>query len=416
MAERSAAFTAFQVPSFRRYQAARFTITLVTQMAGTAVGLQVYDATHRPLALGYVGLAQFITAFLLVLPSGVVADRFDRRRVVATCHLLLAAGWAILAAATRHGVHDVAAVYAVLVMMGVARSFSGPAASALLPNLVPPSVLGNAVSWSSTVWQLATIAGPPLGGVVYAIGGASAVYACALAGALVSATLVQGVGIVGSARGGSRRVGSASELLAGVRYVWTNRLVLGLISLDLFAVLLGGAVALMPVYARAILHADAVTLGWLRGAPAIGATMTALWLAWRPLRHRAGPWMLGCVAIFGAATIVFGLSRNLYLSLAALVVVGASDMVSVVIRSHAVQVATPDAMRGRVSAVNLVFVGASNELGEFESGVTADLFGPVRAVVGGGIGTLLVVAAWTGLFPSLRDLDRLDRDGEAKAS
>ena len=410
MADGRAAFAAFGFPSFRRYQAARLTFTLITQMAGTAVGLQVYDATHRPLALGYVGLAQFLPAMALVLPAGVVADRFDRRRIVAACFTVIAVGWALLFAATRHGVHDVAPVYAVLALMGVARAFSGPAASALLPNLVPESALGNAVSWSSTVWQLATIAGPPLGGLVYAAGGPSAVYACALVGALTSALLVSGVTIVGSARGGSKRVGSWSELLVGVRYVWSNRLVLGLISLDLFAVLLGGAVALMPVYARVILHADAVTLGWLRGAPAVGATLTAMWLAWRPLRRRAGPWMLACVAIFGVATIAFGLSRNLYLSLVALVIIGASDMVSVVIRSHAVQVATPDAMRGRVSAVNLVFVGASNELGEFESGVTADWFGPVRAVVGGGIGTLLVVAAWTGMFPALRQLDRLSRD------
>ena len=409
MSEPRGALAAFGFVSFRRYQAARLASVLSTQMASVAIGWQVYSTTHRALDLGYIGLAQFLPAVGLALVSGAVADRFDRRRVVVACHALVALGWAALLLLTRHGVTTVTPIYGVLVLLGVARSFAGPASQALVPNLVPDEVLGSAVSWGSTVWQVATIAGPSLGGLLYGAGGASTVYLVATAGSLAAAALVLGVRPLPTSRPVSARARSWDELLAGVRYVWNTRLVLGLISLDLFAVLLGGAVALMPVYAHDILHAEAWSLGLLRSAPALGATVMAVWLAYRPLVRRAGFWMLVSVAVFGAATVAFGLSRHLGLSVAALVVIGASDMVSVVVRQHAVQLATPDAMRGRVGAVNQVFVGASNELGEFESGVMAAWLGPVRAVVLGGVGTLLVVALWAGLFPSLRRLDRLER-------
>ena len=409
MSEPGGALAAFGFVSFRRYQLARLASVLSTQMASVAIGWQVYATTHRARDLGYIGLAQFLPAVGLALVSGAVADRFDRRRVVVACHSLVALGWAVLLLLTRQGITTVAPIYAVLVLLGVARAFAGPASQALLPNLVPDEVLGSAISWGSTVWQVATIAGPSLGGLLYGLGGPAVVYLVAMAGSATAAGLVLGVQPLPSSRPATTRARSWHELLAGVRYVWVNRLVLGLISLDLFAVLLGGAVALMPMFARDILHAEAWSLGLLRSAPALGATAMAVWLAYRPLVRRAGLWMLVSVAIFGAATVAFGYSRNLPLSIAMLVVLGASDMISVVVRQHAVQLATPDTMRGRVGAVNQVFVGASNELGEFESGLMAEWIGPVRAVVVGGLGTLLVVALWAGLFPSLRKLDRLER-------
>lgn len=409
MSEPGGALAAFGFVSFRRYQLARLSSVLSTQMASVAIGWQVYSTTHRARDLGYIGLAQFLPAVGLALVSGAVADHFDRRRVVVACHSLVALGWTALFLLTRQGITSVAPIYAVLVLLGVARAFSGPASQALLPNLVPDEVLGSAISWGSTTWQLATIAGPSLGGLLYGLGGPEVVYLLAMAGSATAAALVLRVQPLPSSRPPTSRARSWTELLAGVRYVRENRLVLGLISLDLFAVLLGGAVALMPMFARDILHAEAWSLGLLRSAPALGATGMAVWLAYRPLARRAGHWMLASVAVFGLATVAFGVSRNLWLSIAMLVVLGASDMISVVVRQHAVQLATPDAMRGRVGAVNQVFVGASNELGEFESGLMAEWLGPVRAVVVGGLGTLLVVGLWARWFPSLRKLDRLER-------
>jgi MFS family permease len=407
------AFAAFRVVAFRRYQLARLASVLSTQMASVAIGWQVYATTHRARDLGYIGLAQFLPAMGLALVSGAVADRFDRRRVVVACHALVALGWATLFLLTRQGIGSVGPIYAVLVLLGVARAFAGPASQALVPNLVPDELLGSAISWGSTVWQAATIVGPSLGGLLYGVGGPAGVYVVATAGSATAALLVAGVRALPSSRPAPSRARSWDEVLAGVRYVWNNRLVLGLISLDLFAVLLGGAVALMPMFAHDILHArGAWSLGLLRSAPALGATAMAVWLAYRPLRRRAGPWMLLSVAVFGASTVAFGLSRELWFSIAMLVVLGASDMISVVVRQHAVQLATPDAMRGRVGAVNQVFVGASNELGEFESGLVAEALGPVRAVVLGGVGTLAVVALWAWWFPSLRALDRMERAKE----
>lgn len=403
---KTGAWVAFRSREFTRYQIAKFLSTLATQMGAVAIGWQVYATTHRYLDLGYVGLAQFLPQVLLSLVTGAVADRVDRRKIVVICYAVTALGWALLGALSLGGLRDVRLVYAVLVLLGVARSFAGPANSALVPNLVPVEHLANAVAWGSTTWQVATIAGPTLGGLVYdAASNPAVVYGCATAMCLAALTLC--VTLAPRAVASTRRESTWEALLGGVRYVWREKVVLGAISLDLFAVLLGGAVALLPVFANDILHADARGLGLLRGAPAAGAALMAVLLAYRPLERHAGRWMFASVAVFGAATVVFALSTATWLSVLALAVVGASDMVSVIVRQHAVQVATPDAMRGRVSAVNLIFVGASNELGEFESGLTAEWLGPVRAVALGGVGTLAVVTLWALFFPALRRLDRL---------
>jgi len=293
----------------------------------------------------------------------------------------------------------------VLMLFGAARGFSGPAAQSLLPFIVPPERLARAIAWGSSAFQAAVIAGPALGGFLYALGAPAAFAACAVS------FLLSGIGT--SILGGRRRqaqqitTSSTARVIEGVRFVRHRPVVLGAISLDLFAVLLGGATALLPVYARDILHVGPIGLGVLRSAPAVGAALVALSLGRRPLESGTGAKMFGAVVIFGVSTIIFGISTNFYVSLAALFVLGASDMVSVFIRSALIQFATPDQMRGRVSAVNMLFIGASNELGEFESGLTAAWFGTVPAVVIGGIGTLLVVAIWMGLFPPLRTVDRL---------
>jgi MFS family permease len=295
----------------------------------------------------------------------------------------------------------------VLVGLGTIRAFSGPAGQALMPNLVPRDQLERAVALGSSNWQLAMIAGPSLGGVLYAATGhAYVVYGCCAVLAGIAACTIFMLGPIAVKR--STEPPSWKTLLAGIRYVRSNKPILGSISLDLFAVLLGGAVALLPIFARDILHIGAWGLGVLRSAPAIGAAVVALVVAWSPVKRHAGKAMFACVLLFGIATIVFGVSKNFALSLVALITLGAADMVSVVIRSTLIQMHTPDEMRGRVSAVNMVFIGASNELGEFESGLTAAWFGPMPAVVIGGIGTCIVVVVWSALFPELRDVDRMD--------
>jgi MFS family permease len=397
---------AFRYRDFRFLLASNVVSMLGMQMQSVAVGWQVYDLTHRPLDLGWVGLAQFLPAISLSLVAGHTADRYDRRSIVRVCQLVLAFGSILLWAIARSKLASPAPIYAILVLLGTARAFQAPAQQALLPHLVPAEHFSNAVTWSHSVRQVATIAGPAVGGLVYGwANGASAVYAaCAtlLSCAAVLTSLIR-------ARTGrmERRGVNLTTLLAGVRYVFANRIVLGCISLDLFAVLLGGAVALLPVFARDILHAGPAGLGLLRTAPAGGAALMGSLLVYRPLKKRAGGTMLGAVGIFGVATIVFGLSRTFALSFMALFVAGAADMVSVVIRLTLVQLSTPSEMRGRVSAVNMAFINASNELGEFESGVTAALWGAVPAVIVGGIGTCVVVSVWAWLFPELRKLQRL---------
>jgi MFS family permease len=400
---------------FARFQVGRFLTVAGTQMAHVAVGWQVYDRTRSKLALGYVGLAQFVPVAALSLAAGQVADRVDRRRIVAACHGLVALAWAALGVSALGGALALDVVWGSMALLGLARAFQGPAAQALFPSLVPDALFGRAAGLSSSLWQLATIVGPALGGLAYQRFTRPAwVYFAASAMATVAAVLTLSVHPRPLAP--ARRGVTLDEVLAGVRYLRGAPVVLGAITLDLFAVLLGGAVALLPVFASDILQVGPRGLGALRSAPAVGAAVTALALSWWPIERHAGRWMFGSVAVFGLATMAFGLSQRLGLSLAALAVVGASDMVSVVVRQHAVQRATPDAMRGRVSAINLVFVGASNELGEFESGLTAQWWGPVPAAVAGGAGTLAVVLLAMAVFPALRRLDRLEDLARAEKS
>lgn len=402
---KSAGRAAFQYPDFVRFQIARFFVVVALEMQSVAIGWQVYEITRRPLDLGLVGLAQFLPGILLILVSGQAADRFDRRTLMVICYSGFAISSSLMLTITLRGGHRVLPIYLVLVLIGVLRAFNGPTGQALLPQLVPEEHFPNAVAWGATVFQGAVILGPALGGLIYAIFRSPvAVYATCLAAALAATLFMLQVKPKREAR--PREVVTLNTVLAGFRYVWEKKLILGSISLDLFAVLLGGAVALLPVYAREILNTGPWGLGLLRSAPGAGAATMAIFLAYRPLRRRAGATMLWCVAGFGVFTIVFALSRNLVLSLLALLLVGASDMVSVVIRLTLVQLATPDEMRGRVSAVNMLFIGASNELGQFESGLTAHWLGTVPAAVLGGIGTLLVIAAWAWLFPELRRTDQ----------
>ncbi|MCK6532288.1 MAG: MFS transporter [Polyangiaceae bacterium] len=395
---------AFAHRDFRLYMLARFLAVVGVQVQSVAVGWQVYSLTRDPLHLGWVGLAQFLPLMAFALPSGHVADRFERRRILMFCLSVTALAALGLAGASR-ATPRLWLWYALLVVIGTARAFYGPAASALLPSLVPKSDFANAVAWSSTNWQVATICGPALGGAIYGALGPEAAYATTALFVLGSVACLAALRArpLPAPAGAS----SLSTLLGGIRYVWREKTLLGAITLDLFAVLLGGAVALLPALAKDVLHVGPGGLGVLRGAPAVGAALMALGLAHRPLRRHAGPVMLASVGVFGLATVVLGLSRSFLVSLSALVVLGASDMISVFVRQNLVQLGTPDAMRGRVSAVNLVFIGASNELGELESGVTAAWLGVVPAVVAGGIGTVLVVGLSVLLFPALRRVDRL---------
>jgi MFS family permease len=391
------------------YLASRIALIVAMQMLSVAVGWQVYELTNQALALGFTGLALFLPAFVLALPGGHVADRFDRRRVLLVCNIGSMLSAALLAVMARSKYGGLGAIYAVLALLGSVRAFSGPAGQAFMPTLLPKEQLPRAVAVNSSAWQLSMIAGPALGGVIYtASGRASTVYALSTALCCVGILAVYAIGRDPRAEGSPPSARFTWETVsAGLRYVWSEKVVLGAISLDLFAVLLGGAVALLPIFARDVLHIGPHGFGLLRSAPSIGAAATAIVLARWPLRRRAGRTMFVGVLLFGVATIVFGLSKSFALSFLALLVIGASDMCSVVVRSTLVQLRTPDPMRGRVSAVNLIFVGASNELGEFESGVTAAWFGPTLAVVLGGVGTCLVVLVWAILFRELRRVDRL---------
>ncbi len=392
---------AFTYPDFRRYEYARFFITVALEMQSVAVGWQIYDITRRPFDLGLAGLAQFLPGLLLFLVSGHVVDRFERRKLLALCYSGFALCSALLFGIAWRGVHAVAAIYAVLVLVGVVRSLNGPVSRAILPQLVNEEHFPNAIAWHSTVFQAATILGPAVGGLAYALfRGPSGVYAMATITAIAAVASTTRIEARGKAR--PREPVSWKTVMAGLHYIWQRKLVLGVISLDLFAVLLGGAVALLPVYARDILRTGPWGLGLLRTAPGVGAAAMAILLAHRPLRGRVGATMLWCVAGFGVFTIVFGLSRSLILSMVALLLVGATDMVSVVVRGTLVQLATPDEVRGRVNAVEMIFIGASNEFGQFESGLTASWFGTVPAVVLGGVGTLIVTALWALGFPELR--------------
>lgn len=402
----SAARVAFSYPNFRLYMTARFLSVVSSEMISVAVGWQIYALTHRPLDLGLAGLAQFAPGVLLFLVAGHTADRHSRQAIIRICYVAFALCAASLLVFTLHGIASVWPIYAVLLGNGTVRAFSGPAGQAFLPQLVKAEHFPNAVTWGSSFFQTATILGPVAGGLIYGFAGNPApVYASAAVAYSCGLLLVSAIRLQIAPRVRVER--EAGVILDGLRYIWRQKLILGCLSLDLFAVLLGGAVALLPVYASEILHIGPNGLGILRAAPGVGAVAVAILLAHYPLRQRAGVSMLYCVAGFGVFTIVFGISHNVVLSLVALVFTGAFDMVSVIVRSTLVQLATPDEMRGRVSAVNMLFIGASNEVGQFESGITAQWFGAVPAVILGGVGTIAIVLAWNWLFPSLRGVDKL---------
>ena len=400
-ADARAGRAAFTHPGFVLFQVARFLIVSAVEMQAVAVGWQVYEITKRPLDLGYVGLAQFLPGILLFPISGHASDRFERSKVLSACYAGYAICFALLLALSERGAPSVHSIYVVLLLIGVVRSFNSTASRAILPQLVPTEHFPNAVAWNASIFQAATILGPSFGGIVYAaFHGPSAVYVIATVTA-VGAT-ISSFRIKPEVKARPREPMTVKTVFAGLHYIWNKKLILGAISLDLFAVLLGGAVALLPVYAREILHTGPWGLGLLRTAPGVGAAVMAVLLAHRPLRGKSGPTLLWAVAGFGIFTIVFGISRSLTLSLVALFLLGASDMISVIIRATLTQLATPDEMRGRVTAVDMIFIGTSNEFGQFESGVTAQWFGTVPAVILGGVGTLVVIGLWAWWFPDLR--------------
>ncbi len=391
---------------FRLYCGALFIATLANQILSVVVAWQVYDITRSALALGYVGLVQFLPMAACAFVAGDLADRVDRRTILTASYFVQAAGAALFALVTLMGTGSIWPFYAILGLFGATRAFGQPAGQSFLPLLVVEDQFPEAVAWTASARQIAVIAGPALGGGIYLLGPGIA-YGICLAAFLAVTAAITAVGARSQSMALSESGSTFQRVTAGIRYVRGEKLILGAISLDLFAVLLGGATALLPIYARDILRIGPAGLGLLRSTPAAGAAATGLVLGRIPMRRRVGDIMFACVALFGLATIVFGLSQNVALSMTALAILGASDMVSVYVRSTLVQLATPDPMRGRVSAVNSIFIGASNELGEFESGITAQWFGTVPSVVIGGLGTLVVVGVFMRLFPQLRAINRL---------
>lgn len=398
-------FAAFRHSSYVRFFTARFLATFAIQIISVSVGWQMYDETRNTLLLGMIGLVQFLPSLLLLLVTGSVVDRYNRRMIVTLCLLLSVACCSALLGITLADAFAPVPVFAVLVVFGIERAFMAPAVQSLAPNLIPEKDLANAIAWNSSSWQAASIVGPVAGGLLYGLG-ASIAYGVALL--FLSGASVLVLSIPKPAQRRSTEARSWSTVLAGFRFISSEKIVLGAVTLDLFAVLLGGAVALMPVFARDILVLGPWGLGLLRSAPGAGAILVAAILAAYPIRHRAGHLMFAGVALFGAGTIVFGLSTHVWLSIAALFVMGGADMVSVYVRETLITLWTPDEVRGRVNAVNMVFVGASNELGEFRAGTMAHLVGAVPAVVVGGVGTLVVSLLWAAGFPKLRRIDSLD--------
>jgi len=388
---------------FIRFWLARLAAVLAQQMLMVAVAWQMYDLTGSAWDLGLVGLFQFVPALVLTLPAGHLVDKLRRGRIFALCMLAQGGVAVLLVLATEGAFISRELILGLSILLGAARAFQMPAQQALLPMLVPTHLLERAVTLGSTGMQAGVICGPALGGLIYAAGAA---WVYGVAGGL----LLLAFGLMLSVHDPfqpSTEQTTLASVLAGVQFVWQNKLLLGATSLDLFAVLLGGATALLPIYARDILHVGPAGLGLLRGAPAAGALLMSLLMLRWPIQRKVGPWLLGSVAVFGLATVVFGLSEHFGLSLLALAITGAFDNISVVMRMTLVQLETPNEIRGRVSAVNSIFIGASNQLGEFESGATAALFGAVGSVVLGGVGTLAVAAGWFRLFPALARRDRM---------
>ncbi len=398
-------FAAFKHRSYALFFTSRFMASFAIQIISVAVGWQIYDQTGSTLYLGLIGLFQFLPSLMLILVTGSVADRYNRRAIVAIClgvSALCAAALLVLTITERFSPWP---VFAILIVFGVERAFLAPAVQSLAPNLVPNEDLANSIAWNSSSWQTAAIVGPVAGGLLYGLG---PVYAYSVALGLMGLAALLVFLIEKPVQRSVAKTVSWSTITAGFRFIQSEKVVLGAISLDMFAVLLGGAVALMPVFARDILTLGPWGLGLLRAAPGIGALAMAVVLASFPIRHQAGHLMFAGVALFGAATVVFGLSSTVWLSIIALMVMGASDMISVVVRETLIALWTPDEVRGRVNAVNMVFVGASNELGEFRAGTMAAGVGAIPAVLIGGVGTLAVAALWAGLFPALRKIDTLD--------
>jgi MFS family permease len=382
--------------------------SLASQMQAVAIGWQMYTMTGSAFSLGMIGLAQFLPVVALSLVAGHVVDRSDRRLVAAICQGTAGIGAALLATAAATHSLSPAMIYGLVIIVGAARAFEGPSLQALLPALVPGDLFPSAAALSASVFQTATIVGPSLGGLLYGFGpdAVFAICACIFFGAAAATFRVPAI-----RRRAALEPPSLKSVFGGLIFIRQRPEILGAISLDLFAVLLGGATALLPIYAHDILKAGPVGLGLLRAAPGLGALLVSIWLTRRPMRGSLGLKMFGAVGVFGMATILFGISRSLPLSVAMLALLGGADVVSVVIRSTLVQLRTPDAMRGRVAAVNMLFIGCSNQLGEFESGTLAALVGAVPAVVLGGIGTMLVAGLWMAAFPALRRLDNVESAG-----
>lgn len=393
-------------PAYGWFWCSRVAAAMAFQIQAVAVGWQVYELTGSTFQLGMVGLVQFLPIVLFTLVAGHIADHYDRRLVYASALAVQGLAGAVLTLGTWGHWLGVPGIFTTIAVVGSARAFQGPATQALMPTLVPASVLPTAIAWSSGAFQTASIIGPSVGGLLYVLG-PQAPYGAATALLLVSTALMTLVKPEAPER--VRPPATFKSLFSGIRYIRGQPIILGSISLDLFAVLLGGATALLPVYARDILHVGSGGLGALRSAPAVGSLVMSVYLARRPVGEAVGRKMFAAVIAFGVTTIVFGISRSFALSVAALVLMGAADTISVVIRSSLVQLQTPDEMRGRVGAVNSLFIGTSNQLGEFESGVTASFFGTVPATVLGGVGTLVVALAWMRLFPSLLTFDRFER-------
>jgi MFS family permease len=390
---------------FALFWSARVMSSIAFQMMSVAIGWQIYAITHSAFALGLVGLAQFLPMFMLTLVVGHVADRYDRRAIAFICQGIQGVAALTLCVATWRGMTDQGLIYLIAAIAGSARAFESPSMGALLPNLIPRAQLQYATAWSTSANQTAQILGPAMGGLLYGLG-ALTVYGAVSVAFVMAAVLVSSIKIEQAVR--MRTPLSFESMFSGIAFIRRKPVILGALSLDLFAVLLGGATALLPVFAHDILHAGPWALGILRAAPAVGALAGSIYLAHFPLRQRAGTALFGGVIAFGIATIVFGLSRNIILSMLALAVLGASDVISVVVRNSLVQLQTPDDMRGRVGAINSLFVGTSNQLGEFESGMTAGLFGAVPAVLIGGLGTIAVALLWMRLFPGLRATKSLE--------
>lgn len=393
----------WQQQAFIRFWFARLCGVMANQMLMVAVGWHMYDLTGSAWDLGLVGLFQFVPALLLTLPAGQAADRWHRGRIFAACMGVQATVAVVMAVASGQDAASRSLILGLSVVLGVVRAFQMPTQQAITPLLVPPALLPRAVTLSTAGMEFAVISGPALGGIIY-IWGASMVYATCTALLLVAMVLALAVRY---AHKPGHAAASWRAVLAGMGFVWRNKVLLGAFSLDLFAVLLGGATALLPIYAKDILHTGPEGLGLLRAAPSIGALLMSFVLMRWPLQRRVGRYLLGAVGVYGLAILVFGVSTHFGLSMVALAVAGAADNVSVVIRLTLMQLDTPDELRGRVSAVNSIFIGASNQLGEFESGAVAALLGPVGAVVLGGVGTLLVALSWIKLFPDLAKRDRM---------